>query len=239
MDAGEEDGVAGAEEVVGPVAVMEVPVEDEDPARAERVERVLRRYRDVVEQTEARRRRAARVMTGRARSAEPCASLAGHEGVGHRARPARGMQRGAIGPGAEHCLAVQAAAAGALGAHLLDVSLSAARRSARRAPPRAPHGAHSRASRADRAPPRSPGCARGARDARRSRARDTRGARSRGAAPRRPLPLYAAPLAPFRITAACPCPPPTHSVATPRCRRSRFISCSSVTRMRPPLAPIG
>ena len=43
MDAGEEDGVAGAEDVVGAVPVMEVPVEDEDPAGAARVERVPRR----------------------------------------------------------------------------------------------------------------------------------------------------------------------------------------------------
>ena len=44
---------------------------------------------------------------------------------------------------------------------------------------------------------------------------------------------------PLRSTAAMPCPPPTHSVATPRSRSRRFISCSSVTRIRPPLAPIG
>ena len=50
MDVGEEDGVAGAEDVVGAVPVMEVPVEDEDPAGAARVERVPRRDRDVVEQ---------------------------------------------------------------------------------------------------------------------------------------------------------------------------------------------
>ena len=117
MDAGEEDGVARAEDVVGAVPVMDVPVEDEDPAGAERVERVLRRYRDVVEEAEARRRLAARVVTGWACRAEARASLAGHERVGHRARPARGVQRGAIGPRAQHRLVVQAAAARALGAH--------------------------------------------------------------------------------------------------------------------------
>jgi hypothetical protein len=124
MDAGEEDGVARAEEVVGAVAMMDVPVEDEDPSGVERVERVLRRHRDVVEQTEPRRRCAARVVTGRARPAEGCASLAGDESVRRRARAARGVQRGAVGTWADHRLVVQAAAAGTPRAHLLDVSLS-------------------------------------------------------------------------------------------------------------------
>ena len=53
MDAGEEDGVARAEDVVGAVPVMDVPVEDEDPARAERVERAPRRHRHLVEEAEA------------------------------------------------------------------------------------------------------------------------------------------------------------------------------------------
>jgi hypothetical protein len=37
MDAREEDGVARAEDVVGAVAVVDVPVEDEDALGAERV----------------------------------------------------------------------------------------------------------------------------------------------------------------------------------------------------------
>jgi hypothetical protein len=49
MDAGEQDGVARAEDVVGAVTVMDVPIEDENAAGAERVERVPHRHRDVVE----------------------------------------------------------------------------------------------------------------------------------------------------------------------------------------------
>jgi hypothetical protein len=68
MDAGEEHGVARAEDVAGAIPVMDVPVEDEDPAGAMLVERVPGRHRDVVEKAEARRRVAARVMTWWARS---------------------------------------------------------------------------------------------------------------------------------------------------------------------------
>jgi hypothetical protein len=53
MDAGEQDGIARAKDVVGAVPMMDVPVEDEDPTGAEHVERVPRRHRDVVEETEA------------------------------------------------------------------------------------------------------------------------------------------------------------------------------------------
>ena len=63
------------EAYVDAVPVMDVPVEDEDPADAVLVEGVPRRHRDVVEKAEARRRVAARVMTGWARSAEGCPSL--------------------------------------------------------------------------------------------------------------------------------------------------------------------
>jgi hypothetical protein len=46
-------------------------------------------------------------------------------------------------------------------------------------------------------------------------------------------------LAPFRMIAAWPWPPPTQSAAMPRRELRRRISCRRVTRMRPPLAPIG
>src|ERR1035438_1722569 len=41
------------------------------------------------------------------------------------------------------------------------------------------------------------------------------------------------------MIAAWPWPPPTQSAATPRPELRRRISCRRVTRMRPPLAPIG
>jgi hypothetical protein len=53
------------------------------------------------------------------------------------------------------------------------------------------------------------------------------------------FPAPARAVVPLRMTATCPWPPPTQSVARPRPAFRRRISCSRVTRIRPPLAPIG
>ena len=75
------------EDVVRPVAVVHVPVEHEHPREPERVERVPRGHRHVVEQAEAHRARAAR-RGGPAGAApqKPDARLAAEQRVHQRAR---------------------------------------------------------------------------------------------------------------------------------------------------------
>ena len=81
------------EDVVRPVAVVHVPVDDHHALEPTRVERVLRRERDVVEQAEAHRARRQRVMSRRAMGAERVRRRAVEQQVDHPHRPAGGMQR--------------------------------------------------------------------------------------------------------------------------------------------------
>ena len=64
MDAGEEDVVAAAEDLGGAIAVVDVPVEDEDPLGPELGNRQRRGDGDVVEEAEAHRPRGLGVMAG-------------------------------------------------------------------------------------------------------------------------------------------------------------------------------
>ena len=66
VDRDEQHARIGVEDLVGPVAVVDVPVEDQHPLGAVRVARPPRGDRDVVEEAEAHRLRGLRVVAGRA-----------------------------------------------------------------------------------------------------------------------------------------------------------------------------
>ena len=72
---------------MGAVAVVHVPVEDQHPLGAARVERVTRGQRDVGEQAEAHRAVGLGVVSGRAQGAEASGRLAVEQGVHQRASP--------------------------------------------------------------------------------------------------------------------------------------------------------
>ena len=81
------------EDVLGAVAVVHVEVDDRDALEAVRLERVHRRDGDVVEDAEAHRPRARRVMPRRAHAAERALRLAAGDEIGGEHRRAGGAQR--------------------------------------------------------------------------------------------------------------------------------------------------
>ena len=85
MDAREQHIGAPAKSLRGAVAVVNVPVEDEDAPRAQLADRQLGGDRDVVEEAEAHRALGLGVMPGRADGAEGDRGLAGQQGAHHRA----------------------------------------------------------------------------------------------------------------------------------------------------------
>ncbi len=89
--------VAG-DDVLGAVAVMDVEVDDRDPLEAAHVERVARRNGDVVEEAEAHRVVARRVVAGRANGAEGVRDGTVDDRVGRRDGGAGGAHD--RGPGA-------------------------------------------------------------------------------------------------------------------------------------------
>ena len=94
VDGGEQHRVGVAEDLVRPVSVVDVPVEDEDPPGAEAVERVASRDGDGVEQAEALGADAVGVMAGRAHEREARRRVAAEQRLRQRAGAARGVQRG-------------------------------------------------------------------------------------------------------------------------------------------------
>ena len=112
VDADEEDVGAPAERLGGAVAVVDVPVEDEDPLGAELADRQLGRDRDVVEEAEAHRPRRFGVVAGGAHGAEADPVLAAEQRPGHRAGAAGGVQGRAVGGLADEGVGVDRAAAG-------------------------------------------------------------------------------------------------------------------------------
>ena len=85
------------EDVLGPVAVMHVEVDDRDPFEPMDLERMERPDRNVVEEAEAHRGRLARVVPGRAHRAERVREFLAHHAVGgvdHRAGRAQGRLPG-------------------------------------------------------------------------------------------------------------------------------------------------
>ena len=70
VDRDEQHAIGVMEDVVGPVPVVHVPVDDHHPLEAAGIERMPRRERDVVEQAEPHRARRQRVVTGRTVGAE-------------------------------------------------------------------------------------------------------------------------------------------------------------------------
>jgi hypothetical protein len=91
---------------LGAVAVVDVEVDDGHPRQAARVERVLGRHGDIVEQTEAHRLDRPRVVAGRAHRAEGVVDLAVDDGVGRGHGGAGGALRGQPAPGVERGVAV-------------------------------------------------------------------------------------------------------------------------------------
>ena len=114
VDAREQHLVRRAEDVVRPVAVVDVPVEDEDAADAEGVERVTSRDRDVVEEAEPRRGVAAGVVARRPRRAEADAVRRGRAAPRSWRRPRRLRCSRLVGPGSDDGLSVERAAARSL-----------------------------------------------------------------------------------------------------------------------------
>ena len=93
VDAGVEDVPGGGEDLLGPVAVVDVPVEDQDALGAARGDRVRRGDGDVVEQAEAHRARALGVMAGWPGPQNANAGLAGRAAIGRGGRAPGGMER--------------------------------------------------------------------------------------------------------------------------------------------------
>ena len=99
MQRDEEDAVVVAEDRVGPVAVMDVVVDDRDALEAERALRGAGRDRDVVEEAEAHRPVLQGVMPGRAHERETAAERRLDRGARreHRRLVGRGRSDGVGG----------------------------------------------------------------------------------------------------------------------------------------------
>jgi hypothetical protein len=122
VDAGEEDVVAAAEGLGGAVAVVDVPVEDEDALGAQLGDRQLGGDRDVVEEAEAHRPVRLGVVAGRPAGAEGDRGVAGEEPADHLAGAPGRVKGGAVGGLAGVGVGVdRAAAGGAEPADPLDV----------------------------------------------------------------------------------------------------------------------
>ncbi len=94
VDRDEQDVGVGVEDVVGPVAVVDVPVDDHHAREAVRRGRPPRGDRDVAEEAEPHRPRRLGVMAGRTQRAHAHVRLAAQQRVDQRHRAARGPQRG-------------------------------------------------------------------------------------------------------------------------------------------------
>ena len=92
MDAGVKDVLRGLEDLLGAVAVVHVPVEDQDALGATRA-RVLGGDRDLVHEAEPHRLVGLGVVSGRTKRAERRAVLPGQEAVNGVARRAGGSER--------------------------------------------------------------------------------------------------------------------------------------------------
>ncbi len=88
VDTGVEHAVGLAEDLLGPVAVVYIPIEDQHSFTALR-QRLLGRDRDIVEQAEAHRRRPLGMVTGRTQRADRERHIAGQQSIDRRAGPAR------------------------------------------------------------------------------------------------------------------------------------------------------
>ena len=95
----EENIVPGVEGVLGAVAVMDVPVDDQDPTEPAGADEVLGRDGDVVEQAESHGPVALGVMAGRPDQGEGVADLAVQDIVGGFDRSSGGEPGGLIGEG--------------------------------------------------------------------------------------------------------------------------------------------
>ena len=103
--------LAPAKALRGPVAVMDVPVDDQHLAGPQLPDRQLGGDRDVVEQAEAHRAAWPGVMPRRAHGAETAAVLAGEQCPHHRTGAPGGVQRRSIGGLADVGVGIDLAAA--------------------------------------------------------------------------------------------------------------------------------
>ena len=98
-DADHQHALVAGDDVLGAVAVVHVEIDDRHALQAAHIERVARCDRDVVEEAEAHRLIARRVVAGRAHRAERAFDLAVDHRVGRGDRGAGGAQRGVQGAG--------------------------------------------------------------------------------------------------------------------------------------------
>ena len=108
-DARHQDALVAGDDVLGAVAVMDVEVDDRDPLEAAHVERMARRDGDVVEEAEAHRLLARRVVAGRAHGAEGVVDLAVDDRVGGGDGGAGGAQHRVQGAGRSDRVGVERA----------------------------------------------------------------------------------------------------------------------------------
>ncbi len=94
VDGDEQHAPIGVEDVVGPVAVVDVPVEDQDALGPVSVARPPRRHGDVVEEAEAHGARSLGVVARRAQRGDAGAGAPAEQRIDKRRRPARAAQRG-------------------------------------------------------------------------------------------------------------------------------------------------
>ena len=111
-DARHQDALVAGDDVLGAVAVVDVEVDDRDALEAAHVERVARGDGDVVEEAEAHRLVARRVMAGRAHRAERVGDVAVDDRVGGGDGGAGGAQHRVQGAGRSDRVGVERAAAG-------------------------------------------------------------------------------------------------------------------------------
>jgi hypothetical protein len=95
----EEDVVARREDVVGAVAVVDVPVDDHHALQPVGVQRMLSGHGDAVDQAEAHRAGGAGVVARWAVQRGPGARRAAHQRVDQGGRPARSVAGGGVGAG--------------------------------------------------------------------------------------------------------------------------------------------
>ncbi len=92
-----EDVVAGVERVLGPVAVVNVPIGDEDPAEAPFPDEMFGGHGDVVEQAKSLGRPPLGVMAGRSDESEGVPSRPGEDKIGGFDGSAGGQEGGLVG----------------------------------------------------------------------------------------------------------------------------------------------
>ena len=108
MDTEIEDGRILLKNVLCPVAVMDIPVDDHHTGQMMPYLQVSGRDRDIIKKTEAHRTIGLGVMARRPHSAKRIRESSGHDSIGGRKRPFHGQQRRVIGSGRHHRIRIDA-----------------------------------------------------------------------------------------------------------------------------------